>query len=168
MAVISQAISKDLLDMYDGYDATQVGLGVQEPSIYATPSYTKKKIQKMILGGISDISYAGYDLDRQPVVLIMGYEPAYNTVIGLNLRYITPIYRRKILKYVLDSNVARIKSNTPIMINYDSLVRLVPQIKGIIRRYKIIGVRVEKTYQLNEWPEIIKMKSPHSNVYLMR
>jgi hypothetical protein len=165
MAVISQAVTKDLLDMYDGYDRTKVGLGMQEPNIYATAQYQKKKIQNMVLGGISDISYSGYENDRQPVVLLMGYEPQYNTVIGLNLRYIPPIYRRKILKYVLDANAARIKGNAPIIINYDSLKRLVPQVQGIVRRYKIIGIRVERTYQLNEWPEVIKIKSPYENHY---
>lgn len=165
MAVISQAVTKDLLDMYDGYNMTKVGLGMQEPNIYATVPYQKKKIQNMVLGGISEIVYSGYDLDMRPVVLIMGFEPQYNTVIGLNLRYVPPMYRRKIMKYVLDANAARIKGNTPIIINYDSLKRLVPQVQGIVRRYKIIGIRVEKTYQLNEWPEILRIKSPHESVY---
>lgn len=167
MAVISQAITKDLLDMYDGYDMTKVGLGMQDPNIYATRNYQKKKIQSMVLGGISDISYSGYEHDRTPLVLVMAFEPQYNTVIGLNLRYIPSLIRKKVLKYVLQANAARIKGNTPIIINYESLKKLVPQVQGIVRRYKIIGIRVEKTYQLNEWPDTLAIKSPFENFYKM-
>lgn len=168
MPLISQAISRDMLDMYSGYDVQQVGLGMQNPNIYATPAYQKKKIQNMLIGGISDINYAGYEVDRQPMVLVLHYEPAYNTVIGINLRYAPATVRRKILKYVLDANMARIKSNVPMMIDWKSLKRVVPEVMGMTRRYKIVGIRVEQTYQLNEWPEVLKVKSPHENVYRLQ
>lgn len=168
MPLISQSISKDLLNSYSGYDVQKVGLGMQNPNIYATPSYQKKKIQNMLIGGISDISYAGYENDRSPLVLVLGFEAAFGTVIGLNMRYAPPQVRRKILKYVLDANLARIKSNVPMMIDWHSLKRIAPEIMGMTRRYKIIGIRVNETLQLNEWPEVLKVKSPYENFYRLQ
>lgn len=151
--------------MYSGYDIQKVGLGMQNPNIYATPSYQKKKIQNLIVGGISKFVYAAYNDDPMPVCLVLGYEPAYNTVIGLNLNYAPPATRRKILKFVLDANVARIKSNVPMMIDWHSIKRIAPEVMGMTRRYKIIGIRVMDTFQLNEWPEVIKLRSNFQHIH---
>lgn len=163
MAVISQAIGKDLLDMYDGFDSTKVGIGMMNPNIYATQAYQKKKIQNMIIGGVSDVIYSGHEHDRFPKILTVAYEPQYNTVIGVNLNYLPPDYRKNVLKFILETNKARIKSNVPLVINFDSLRKIVPQVNGAIRRYKVVGIRVNKTYQLNEWPEIVNESSKWQN-----
>lgn len=165
MTIVSQTIGGDTAAAYDGYDQQEVGLGVVNPNIYATPAYQKKKIQNLMIGGLSSITYAGWDTDQQPNVLVMRFEPGYQTVIGINLRYFPMRIRQAILKYVLDSNVARIKSNQPILIDYNGLKRAVPQIIGGVRRYKIIGVRVMETHPLVEWPNVLKQPSPHESVY---
>ncbi len=59
MPIVSSSISQDYLDMYNGYDQQQVGLGVIEPNIYASKPYQKKKIKSVLIGGISRIIYAG-------------------------------------------------------------------------------------------------------------
>jgi hypothetical protein len=163
MPIISNSISQDFIDMYDGFDSTTVGIGMQNPNIYATPEYQKKKIQKLVIGGISKIVYSGYENDLTPMCLALGVEPRYNTIIGLNLRYVPPKIRQNVMKYVLSANAARIRANQPLMINLDSLRRLIPQINGAIRRYKIVGIRVVETYKLTDWPSLITENSPFEN-----
>tara|TARA_B100000700_G_C14819878_1_gene749342 strand:+ start:245 stop:757 length:513 start_codon:yes stop_codon:yes gene_type:complete len=165
MPTINTSVSKDYIDMYNGYDQTKVGAGLINPDIYATPAYTKKKIKNLVIGGITDVVYSGFDVDPNPMCLPMAYEPRYNTIIALNLNYVPSNIRKSIMKFILDSNAARIRSNQPLMVNYDSLSRAIPQVKGIVRRYKVVAIRPIETYQLNEWVELIKRRSRYENVY---
>mgnify|MGYP006136807815 CR=1 FL=1 len=168
MPLITRSVGKDYLDMYQNYNQQQVGLGMIDPNIYATPSYQKKKIQNLVLGGISRIVYAGMEHDKEPLILTMVYESPYNTVLAYNLHYVPMAIRKNILKYVLDTNAARIKSNQPIIVDYHALKRAVPQSQYIVRRYKIVGINVRETIQLNEWPEILKEKSKWESHYLRK
>ena len=165
MPIISSSIAQDAMDMYDGFDSTSVGIGMQNPNIYATPEYQKKKIQKLVIGGISRIVYSGYDQDPEPLCLSMMLEGQYNTILALNLHYVPPPIRKNILKFIMQANAPRIKANLPLIVNYESLKRAVPQIKGIVRRYKIVGIRVVETYKLAEWPKLIQENSKYENVY---
>lgn len=164
MTIVSQTVGADVAAQYDGYNSQEVGLGLQT-GMYATPQYARKKIQNLVLGGLSRITYAGWDTDRSPVILTLKFEPSYQTVLGLNIRYMPERLRRALLKYVLDTNAARIQSNQPMLIDYNSLKRSVPNIAGIVRRYKVLGVRVDETIPLVEWPNVVKEKSPHESVY---
>lgn len=166
MPLITQSISKDYLDAYDGYDQQKVGLGLLEPNIYASPEYQKKKIQNMALGLITECRYSGFENDPNPKVLAIAYETSYNTVIGYNLNYATPKLRQAMLKFILDSNAARIKSNLPIMIDYYAVKRAFPDSQYLVRRYKIVGLSVKETYKIVEWPTVIKEKTPYDGYYL--
>lgn len=166
MPLITQSVSRDYLDAYDGYDQQAVGLGLLDPNIYASPAYQKKKINNLMLGGISSFSYGGAEVDPTPTALVIGYEVAYNTVIAINLRYLTQRHRQSIMKFVLDSNAARIKGNQPIMIDYHSLKRAVPDCQYAVRRYKIVAIALKTTYQLSEWPLVSKEKSPFDGYYM--
>ena len=159
MATVTTSMSKEYLEMYKGYTHQAVRLGTADPSIYATSAYNKKKIKNMLIGGISKIRYAGMEHDSQPLVLTIGYEPAYATIIGFNLHYVPTPLREAIMKFVLDSNVARIKANQPIMVDYRALKRAVPQSQYIVRRYKAIGIHLEETIPLTEWPRVAKERS---------
>lgn len=165
MPLITQAISRDYLNAYDGYDSQQVGLGLINPSIYSTPDYTKKKIQNMALGLISEIRYAGFEHDPNPTVLAMAYIPAYNMIMGYNLRYGTQKLRQAMLKYVLDTNAARIKANQPIMIDYHAMKRAIPDSQYLLRNYKVVGIAVKDTLNLNEWVDVVKEKSQFDGFY---
>lgn len=158
--------------MYDGYkeNRQQVGLGLINPNIYHSPDYQEKKINSIILGGISDCIYVGFFEDPNPIILTFTFESAYNTILGFNIRYIPPPIRKALLKYVLDTNVARIQSNQPILIDYQSTARAIPEVKGIVRRYKIVGLRVNDatgmgTVPLVEWPNLINLQSPVQHIY---
>lgn len=159
MATITTSMSNEYLEMYKGYNHQAVGLGVLDPNLYASPAYQKKKIKNMLIGGISKIRYAGMENDTQPLVMTIGYEPAYATIIGFNLHYVPTRLRLAIMKFVLDSNVARIKANQPIIIDYRSLKRAVPQAQYIVRRYKAIAIHLEETIPLTEWPKVAKERS---------
>lgn len=166
MPIITQSISNDYLDAYDGYDQQQVGLGLIEPNIYATQQYQKKKIQNMALGLITEARYAGFEHDPNPKILTIAYEPSYSTVIGYNLNYGTPKLRQAMLKFVLESNAARIKSNLPIMIDYHAMKRAIPDSQWLVRRYKVVGIAVKETFQLREWPELVGKKTPFDGFYM--
>jgi len=172
MTTITSNFNKDVAAMYDGYkeNRQKIGLGLINPNIYATPDYQEKKISSIILGGISDVLYIGFDTDPTPLVLPFVFESAYNTVLAFNIRYIPPPIRKALLKYVLDTNVARIQSNQPILIDYQSTARAIPEVKGIVRRYKIVGLRVNDatgmgTVPLVEWPNLINLHSPFQQIY---
>jgi|AntDeeMinimDraft_6_1070357.scaffolds.fasta_scaffold00692_2 hypothetical protein len=165
MATISTAINKDYLDAYDGYDQQQVGLGLINPSIYATPQYQKKKIKNLAIGLLSDIRYAGFEYDPSPLILPLFFESPYQTILSLNLNYVPEKYRRAIMKFVLDSNAARIKSNQSMMIDWHGLRRAVPTVQYITRRYKAVGVNVVETHPLNQVPDVIKGQSNWQNHY---
>ena len=159
MPLITRNINRDYLDMYSGFDQQQVGLGLIQPNIYATPQYQARKIQNLVIGGISEIVYSGMEHDRSPVVLTMRYESPYNTVLAYNLNYCPQRIRQAILKFVLDANAARIKSNQPIIVDYHALKRAIPDSQYIVRRYKVVGINVRETIPLVEWPEVVKRSS---------
>jgi hypothetical protein len=165
MPVIKNAPDKELMDLYNGFDVKTVGIGSINPDIYKTPGYSKKKIQSMYIGGVSKIRYIGYELDPQPTVLVMGFEPGYQTLICIQLRYMNQKLRKAVIDFVLKTNLARIKSNLPIIVDYESLKKFVPQIKNVIRRYKVVGIKVEETIPLNEWYNVAKEPSPFDYVW---
>lgn len=165
MATVLQGLSPDLISMYSGFSQNQqeVGAGLIAPNIYATPDYAERKIRSIPIGGVSDIIYSAADYDPTPTVLVIAFEPAYQTIIGLNLRYVPQRDRQAILKFVIDSNRARILSNQPMLIDWASLSRAVPRVKYITRRYKIVLVGLRKTYPLVEWPNVVKESSPYES-----
>lgn len=167
MPLITSSVGKDYMDMYTGYDQQSVGLGMINPNIYATPQYQKKKIQNLVLGGISEIIYAGMEHDTKPRILTMRYESVYSTVLGYNLNYCPPRMRQAILKFVLDSNAARIRANQPIIVDYASIKKAIPDSKYIVRRYKVVGINVRETIPLVEWPEAVKARSGWEQHYLL-
>ena len=166
MPLLTQSISADYLRAYDGYDAQKVGMGMLEPNIYATKDYQKKKIQTLAIRLISEISYGGAETDRSPTIIPMAFEPSYNTVIGYNLNYATPQLRKAMLKFILDSNYARIKSNLPIIVDYYALKRAIPDTQYLVRRYKIVGISVLDTPPLMEWANIAKERTRYDGYYL--
>jgi hypothetical protein len=172
MTTITSNFNKDVAAVYDGFkeNRQKVGLGLINPNIYATPDYQEKKISNIIVGGISDCIYSGFERDPTPLILTFAFESAYNTILGFNIRYIPPPIRKALLKYVIDTNVVRIQSNQPMLIDYHSTVRAIPEVRGIVRRYKIVGLRVNNatgmgTVPLIEWPNLINLQSPVQHIY---
>lgn len=165
MATIRTGLGKEYLDAYDGYDSQQVGIGLMQPDVYKTPGYSKKKIQSLAIGLLSSIVYSGYEHDQNPLILPILHESQYNTILAINLRYIPLLHRKAVMKFILESNAARIKSNQSIMIDYHSLKKSVPSIQYAVRRYKQVGIRVNETYQLNEIPQAINKRSRWENHY---
>lgn len=165
MANVSINQPDDWLDMYDGFNFQQVGLGLINPNIYATPKYQKKKVERLVVGGLAEIVYAGREHDLKPLVLTMGYEQAYNTIISYNLNYVPVPIRQAIIQHIIQSNQARIRNNQPIMIDYHSLKRRIPASAAIVRRYKNVGVNVVGNIPLKDWPVAIKQPSQWSNHY---
>lgn len=164
MATISTAISKDYLDAYDGYDHQQVGLGLQTGN-YASPAYAKKKIKNLAIGLLSEISYAGFEHDNSPKIIPIAYESPYQTILGYNTNYVPLQIRQAIVKFILDSNAARIRSNQSMIVDYHALKRAVPISQYIIRRYKTVGINVIETFPLAELPNAIKGQSRWENHY---
>jgi hypothetical protein len=165
MPMITQNISKEYLDIYDGYDKQEVGLGLLNPNIYATKNYQKKKIKAIGIGMLSKISYGGAETDASPLVLPMAYEPQYSTILAYNMRYATPVLRRSIMKFILEANAVRIKSKLPIMVDYYAVKRAIPDSQFLVRRYKVVGVSVMEAYQLNDWPILAAEKTPFDGYY---
>lgn len=164
MAVIT-GLKSDWLDLYDGFDAKEVGIGLTTPNIYASAQYAKKKTGKVIMGGVTDIIYTGFEHDHNPLIMAMGYEPQYNTLMALNLHYVPENHRRAIIKWILMSNMTRLKSNNPILIDYHRLKKAIPSVEGIVRRYKLVGIRVVGAVPIKDWPRAIKQPSPWQNMY---
>ncbi len=100
-------------------------------------------------------------------MLAMAYNPSYNVILGYNLHYCPPVMRKAILKYVLESNAARIKSNLPMLVDYHAIKRAIPDSQYIVRMYKIVGINVLETLQLNEWPSAIQDKTKWQGHYKM-
>ena len=164
MATISQ-FKQDWAEVYDGYDEREVGIGLSSPNIYASDEYAKKKTQELLIGGMAEIIYSGFDHDMNPLVLSMAYEPNYNTILALNLNYVPQNHRQAIIKFIFDSNRTRIKNNEPIIIDYHALKRSVPSVQGIVRRYKNVGIRVVGNVPLVEWPKAITRQSRWTQMY---
>ncbi len=164
MATITTAISSDYLQAYDGYNQQKVGIGLQTGN-YASPEYAKKKIQNLAIGLLSECVYSGFEVDPTPLMLPIAYEGAYNTILALNLHYVPESYRRAIMKFILDSNAARIRANQSMIVDWHALKRAIPIVQYITRRYKTIGIRVKETFALNDVPKAINQSSPYSNHY---
>jgi len=165
MPAISQNIKQDWVDAYSGFDTRKVGLGTIEPNIYATQGYQKKKSNKILIGGMNEIVYAGSEHDRMPLIIPMAYEPAYNTLLALNLHYIPQKIRLGLIKVIWETNVSQIKNNQPLQVEYYALKKKIPEVQGITRRYKTVGVSVFAEVPLKEWPEAAKQPSPWEGMY---
>ncbi len=165
MATLLEPIGEDLADLYDGFDEREIGLGLISPSIYASEEYRETKIEHMLIGAISDCIYSGFEHDVQPRVLSLYREARYNTILGLNLNYVPESSRRAILKYVLEDNVNNIRNQLPIRVDWNGLVRAIPETEAITRRYKQVGLRVINTHRIADWPNIIQGRSQWENHY---
>lgn len=164
MTVVSQNVSKDVADLYTGFDQREVGIGLQSGT-YASADYAKKKTDKLILGSLNNVMYIGFEYDKEPLALPFYVENAYNTVLSYNLHYVPISIRQAMLKYIIDTNIARIQSNQPLMVDYHSLKSAIPESAAIVRRYKVTGTRVLNTIPLRDWPKAIQVRSGWENHY---
>lgn len=144
------------LELYDGFPTQDVGAGTIDPDIYSTKGYAKKKVQKIFIGGLNKIVYAGFEHDFQPLILTIGYEAQYNTILAFNLHYVPLTHRQKVIRYILKSNRTRIRKKLPILVDYPSLIKAVPSLEGAVRRYKRQLIRVKEAVPLVGWGEVIK------------
>lgn len=166
MAIIKN-VGPELMQTYKGFDVLKVGAGT-DSSMYARDAYAKKKIQTLLMNGMSKIIYSGYDHQPDPLFIPMFLEPQYNVVTGLNLGYVPLQLRRAIVKYMLTSNEARIKSGAPMLSDWHSMKRAIPEISYITRRYKLTLIRVQETFPLMEWESAIKKEGDRwANHYKM-
>lgn len=164
MAIIKNHTDNELISLYDGFDSTMVGIGTHNPDIYKTAGYSAKKSQSIYIGGMSKIRYIGYDLDPEPTVLVIKLLPQYASILAINTRYMPVKLRESVISFILKTNMARIKSNLPIIIDYDTLSRAVPDIKNVVRMYKTVGIKVEETIPLREWGAVVKERSPFEHI----
>ena len=144
-------------EIYDGFDQHTVGIGTGGEK-YSSKKYKNKKQQTLLIGALSRIIYSGFEHDPRPLILSMAYEPAYNTIIGLNLNYAPVRTRNTIIKWVIKSNMLRIKKNKPIIVDYPALKKAVPKIGMYVRRYKASGIRVTENVPLKEWTQAVKSR----------
>lgn len=164
MAVTSKQ-SADWEQLYDGFDTKAVGAGTIDPSIYATDSYRKKKIKKIMIGGLNRIVYGGAEHDSNPLALTIFYNPTYGAVLSYNLDYVPKKVRKAIIDFVIKSNIKRIKKGQPIIVDYYTLKKAIPVSVKIVRLYKVQLIRVIETYPLNSWGTAIEQKSSWQNHY---
>lgn len=151
--------------MYENYDTVEVGIGLSMPNIYASKSYAEKKTGKILIGSLNKFTYAGYEFDRTPLVLVIEYLPRYNAVLGYNIHYFPEHYRRTLLKFVIEQNKNRIKRGLPMIVDYYAIKRAIPKSTHIVRMYKTIGIRVTSNIPLMSWPQAIQDKSRWENHY---
>lgn len=166
MATISTIANSDYAAAYNGYDQQKVGAGLIDPTIYATPGYAKKKIQNLAIGLISDIRYGAFDHDPNPLIVPWAYESQYQTILAFNLHYVPQRIRSAIMRYILESNQNRIKSNQSIIVDYKRISRAIPDVQYITRRYKTVLIGVNETYPLVEIPKVIRGNYYLENHYL--
>lgn len=164
MAVVSNN-KKDYLKLYQGFEQRDVGLGSIDPNIYATKGYRKKKTDKILMGGLQEIRYTGAEHDLHPLILVIGYEPAYNTILAYNLHYIPDHYRQAIINYVIMSNRARINSQLPLIIDYNKIKGHIPDSAKIVRRYKLQGIKILDQFPIVDWKAEASKKSKWQNWY---
>jgi len=150
---------KNWEEMYTGFDSKEVGAGTINPNIYSNPDYAKKKTSTLLIGGLSQISYGGWEHDTAPLILTMHYVAAYNVLLAMNLHYVPEKIRHQIVQYILKTNKNRIKSNQPIIIDYNNMKRAIPVTSAIVRMYKLPLIRVIETYPLQAWGVAIDGKS---------
>lgn len=164
MATITSTIGKEYLDAYDGYDEQEVSLGLVT-GLYRSPAYQAKKVKRLAIGLLSDITYAGAEHDSNPLALPIYFNSQYQTLLSYNLHYLPEAKRRALILAVLKMNAARIRNNQPIVIDYHAVKRVVPDSQYIVRHYKTIGINPIKTYSLNEIPDAIKGANRWQNHY---
>jgi len=164
MAVTS-AQRKDWEQLYDGFDTKDVGAGTIDPNIYATDSYRKKKVKKIMIGGLNRIVYGGAEHDNNPLALTIFYNPKYGAVLSYNLDYAPKKVRKAMIDFVIKSNIKRIKKGQPMIIDYYTLKKAIPVSTKIVRLYKIQLIRVVETFPLNSWGTAIGQKSSWQNHY---
>jgi hypothetical protein len=168
MAILTTSMSKEVLDSYDGFDITNIGPGLINPDIYKTPAYSKKKIKKLLIGTLASVVYGGAEHDRTPLIIPIHEEFAYQTVLAINMNYLPVQLRMNIARFILETNKARIASNLPIMIDYQSLKRAVPEVQYVIRRYKqvLLGYGGDGgSIPLSDWGTALKQRSRWENHY---
>jgi len=165
MATINSGGGPDYLKAYHGADLQDIGLGLINPNIYHSKDYQQKKIRTLGIGLLSSVVYAGFEHDTQPMILPIMQEPRYATILAYNLHYVPLDYRKAIMKMVLESNRARIKSNLPIIVDYVAIKNAIPVSQYIVRRYKQVGIGVIETYPLSEIPKVITEQSRWENHY---
>ena len=162
--------NKDKLKQAGFYDFIEpnfvyTGFSQLPYQMYATKDYQKKKIKPLLIGGINRIVYSAFEHDPTPIILTLAYEPQYNTVLSLNLRYLKPTQKRMLLDYILKSNKLRIKQQKPLVIpEWKALKRKFPFVQLVVRRYKVISIGVIETPPLLAWPKIAEESSPYSYV----
>jgi len=164
MATVSNS-KKDYLALYQGFQRMDVGLGSIDPNVYATKGYRKKKTDKLLMGGLQEIRYTGAEHDLNPLILVIGYEAAYNTILAYNLHYIPEHYRLAIIQYVIVSNQARINSQLPLIVDYHKIKGIIPDSAKIVRRYKLQGIKVIDQFPIVEWKSAASIKSKWQNWY---
>ena len=155
MATITGGLDREYLELYRGFSEQNVGPGT-DPGMYASDAYARRKVRKLYLGGLSTILYAGMEHDMNPLVLPFRHEPQYNTIMAFNLNYLPIPLRKNVLRFVLESNQNRIRSQQPIIVSYDAVKRAVPQVEGCVRRYKLQLINVRETHPVIDWGQIIQ------------
>ena len=152
-------------NIYTGFDITQVGAGSINPSLYSTEAYRKNKVQKLLIGGLTQIVYGFFEHDHSPLIITLGVIDKYGAILALNLHYVPYQVRKSIIDYIITSNRIRIKKNQPLMLDYHNMVRVVPLASKIVRLYKLGGVRVVETFPMKSWNIAIKQKSKWNGHY---
>jgi hypothetical protein len=85
---------------------------------------------------------------------------------ALNLHYVPYRVRVNILKLILKMNASRIKSNLPIMIDLQTILKMIPEAQYIIRNYKQVLIALPSdmgSVPLVGWEEAIKQPSRYEN-----
>jgi len=167
-------ITTDASQLYRGYDGNlvQIGAGILNPNIYATPEYAATKVENINpSGALATCVYASFNTDPTPTILTLQHEVAYNTILGINIRYMDSPTRKALFKYILDSNAARIQSKASLIVSWDALNRQFPNvIPYVTRRYKLQLLRLNQQTDrglvpLVEWPEMVDIDSPFEGFY---
>ena len=156
---------KNWVDVYDGFDTKLVGAGLIDPSIYSDPLYAKKKTQTLLIGGMNQITYGFWDNDMSPLIITIGYEPNYNTILAYNLHYVPEKVRHAMVQFIIKSNLKRIKKGQPLIVDYNKMKRVIPVSAQIVRRYKVVGIRVVDTIPLTAWGHAIRGNNKWSGHY---
>lgn len=164
MAITSK-LRKDWEEVYKGFDTKEVGVGTIDPNIYSNENYRKLKTQKLLIGGINRIAYAGFEHDASPLILTMAYVPTYNVILSYNLHYVPHKIRKQMIEFVIKTNRNRIKNNQPIIVDYHTMKRAIPASSKIVRMYKVQAIRVIETFPLDAWGIAIKENSKWERHY---
>ena len=165
MAVIRGGIDKKYLELYKGFGEQEAGPGTN-PDIFASQAFARRKIQTLYIGGLSSFIYAGAFVDDKPLGLIFRHEPQFNTVLGFNLNYLPIKLRKDVLRFVLESNQNRIKSQQQIIVSFDAVSRAVPEARNVVRRYKLQLMNVRETHPLVDFGEVVENSGTRfSNVF---